>query len=116
MVFTMSDSTDTISRVLDASLNSRFLLITHSSKRDQASTWPDLQRLDGWGEARNAHGECKVARVHTANVYRLTIYGSLAVVEYLLQVRPAGGTYTPARLLGADLVTALPGAGALKVE
>lgn len=69
-----------------------------------------------WGEARNARGECKVARVHTANVYSLTIYGALTVVDYLLQVRPAGGTYTPARLLGADLVTDLPGSGALKVE
>lgn len=69
-----------------------------------------------WGEARNAHGECKVARVHTANVYSLTIYGALTVVDYLLQMRPAGGTYTPARLLGADLVTDLPGSGALKVE
>jgi short subunit dehydrogenase-like uncharacterized protein len=69
-----------------------------------------------WGEARNAHGECKVARVHTANVYSLTIYGALTVVDYLLQMRRAGGTYTPARLLGADLVTDLPGSGALKVE
>jgi len=41
---------------------------------------------------------------------------AMTVVDYLLQVRPAGGTYTPARLLGADPVTDLPGSGALKVE
>lgn len=69
-----------------------------------------------WGEARNARGECKVARVHTANVYSLTVDAALAVVDYLLQMRPAGGTYTPARLLGAHLVTHLPGSGALNID
>ncbi|MGF6331171.1 short subunit dehydrogenase-like uncharacterized protein [Pseudomonas sp. BS3782 TE3695] len=69
-----------------------------------------------WGEARNARGECKVARVHTANVYSLTIDAALAVVGYLLQTRTPGGAYTPARLLGADLVTRLPGSGAIDIE
>jgi len=69
-----------------------------------------------WGEARNARGECKVARVHTANVYSLTIDAALAVVGYLLQTRPPGGAYTPARLLGADLVTHLPGSGEINIE
>nr|WP_283105429.1 saccharopine dehydrogenase NADP-binding domain-containing protein [Pseudomonas moorei] len=69
-----------------------------------------------WGEARNARGECKVARVHTANVYSLTIDAALTVVEYLLQTRPPGGAYTPARLLGADLVTHLPGSDAINIE
>ncbi|MBK3431520.1 saccharopine dehydrogenase NADP-binding domain-containing protein [Pseudomonas fluorescens] len=69
-----------------------------------------------WGEARNARGDCKVARVHTANVYSLTIEAALAVVDYLLQMRPTGGAYTPARLLGADLVTHLPGSGAMNIE
>lgn len=69
-----------------------------------------------WGEARNDRGECKVARVHTANVYSLTIDAALAVVGYLLQTRTPGGAYTPARLLGADLVTRLPGSGAIDIE
>ena len=69
-----------------------------------------------WGEARNARGECKVARVHTANVYSLTVDAALAVVDYLLQMRPAGGAYTPARLLGAHMVTRLPGSGALNID
>ncbi|MNG42173.1 hypothetical protein D3C84_1318700 [compost metagenome] len=54
--------------------------------------------------------------MHTANVYSLTIYAALAVVDNLLQMRPTGGAYTPARLLGANLVTHLPGSGDLKVE
>jgi short subunit dehydrogenase-like uncharacterized protein len=69
-----------------------------------------------WGEARNARGDCKTARVHTANVYSLTIDAALAVVNYLVQVRPTGGAYTPALLLGAELVTHLPGSGEMNVD
>lgn len=69
-----------------------------------------------WGEARNARGECKTARLHTANVYSLTIDAALAVVDYLLQMRPTGGAYTPALLLGAELVTQLPGSGAMSID
>ncbi|WP_025129963.1 trans-acting enoyl reductase family protein [Pseudomonas sp. PH1b] len=69
-----------------------------------------------WGEVRNAQGDCKVARVQTANVYSLTVDAALAVVGYLLQAPSAGGTYTPARLLGADLLMQLPGSGALNIE
>ncbi|WP_313054131.1 saccharopine dehydrogenase family protein [Pseudomonas lopnurensis] len=78
-------------------------------KRAESGTWV-------WGEARNARGERKVARVHTANVYNLTVSGALAVVGYLMQTRPAGGAYTPARLLGADLVSSLPGSGELRID
>ncbi|QIH08135.1 MULTISPECIES: saccharopine dehydrogenase NADP-binding domain-containing protein [unclassified Pseudomonas] len=80
----------------------------------------DTKRADQgtfvWGEARNARGERKVARLHTANVYSLTITGALAVVEHLLQARPSAGAYTPAKLLGAELVTRLPGSGTLRIE
>lgn len=68
-----------------------------------------------WGEAANARGEKKTARIRTANGYSLTITGSLAVVEHLLTAQPRGGAYTPARLVGADLVTRLPGSGALQI-
>lgn len=66
-----------------------------------------------WGEARNAAGAVYTARIKTANGYSLTITGALAVVEHLLREQPAGGAYTPSRLLGADLVSKLPGSGAL---
>lgn len=61
-----------------------------------------------WGEARNAQGQTKTARIRTANGYSLTITGSLAVTEQLMRQAPAGGAYTPATLMGADLVTRLP--------
>ncbi len=69
-----------------------------------------------WGEATNAKGEKKTARIKTANGYSLTVTGSLAVVEFLLKNRPVGGSYTPSKLVGADLVTMLPGSGPLVIE
>ena len=68
-----------------------------------------------WGEVTNARGEKKTARIRTANGYAITVTGALAVVEYLLVNRPRGGTYTPSRLMGADLVTKLPGSSALTI-
>lgn len=70
-----------------------------------------------WGEVSNAAGQKKTARIKTANGYSLTVTGALAVSEYLLtQETVAGGAYTPSRLLGADLVTRLPGSGSLIIE
>lgn len=69
-----------------------------------------------WGEATNAKGQKKTARIKTENGYSVTVTGSLAVVDFLLNNKPAGGSYTPAKLMGADLVTKLPGSGPLKVE
>jgi short subunit dehydrogenase-like uncharacterized protein len=81
---------------------------------------PSAERRDRmpsyvWGEAVNARGEKRTARIRTANGYSLTITGSLAVVDYLLHNQPAGGAYTPSRLVGADLVTRLPGSGPLQI-
>ena len=68
-----------------------------------------------WGEVRNARGATKTARVRTANGYSLTVTGALAVVEHVLAAQPAGGATTPAQLVGADLVTRLPGSGPLEI-
>ncbi len=66
-----------------------------------------------WGEAQNAAGVTKTARIKTANGYSLTVTGSLAVTEFLLRNDVRGGSYTPAKLMGAQLVEKLPGSGAL---
>lgn len=66
-----------------------------------------------WGEVTNVRGEKKTARIRTANGYSLTVTGSLAVVEYLMANKPAGGAYTPSKLVGADLVSRLPESGPL---
>ncbi len=69
-----------------------------------------------WGEATNARGETRTARIKTANGYALTVTGSLAVVDHVLKTAPAGGAYTPSKLVGADLVTTLPGSGEMVIS
>lgn len=64
-----------------------------------------------WGEVRNEAGSVRQARVKTANGYDLTVTGSLAAVEHVLTKSPAAGYYTPSQLMGADLVSNLPGCG-----
>jgi short subunit dehydrogenase-like uncharacterized protein len=70
-----------------------------------------------WGEARDAAGAVKTARLRTANGYDVTVHGSLAVVEALLARNSGeGGSFTPARLCGVELVTQLPGSGDLRLS
>lgn len=69
-----------------------------------------------WGEARNANGQTRTARIKVANGYALTVTGALAVVDFLAANRPAGGAYTPSKLCGADLIKTLPGSGPLQIS
>lgn len=62
-----------------------------------------------WGEVKNAKGDVKTARIQTQNAYSLTVNGSLTVVRYLLENDPKGATYTPAQLMGPNLVTQIKG-------
>ena len=79
-----------------------------ADKRGRAPTYV-------WGEASNAAGGKKTARIRIPNTYDITITGALAVAEHLLGARPAPGAYTPSRLLGADLVTRLPECGPMRI-
>ncbi len=69
-----------------------------------------------WGEVKNAQGERKTARLTTANGYLLTVQGSLAVVEYLLENSVPTGYITPAKLMGNDFIIKLPGSSAIQIE
>lgn len=75
----------------------------------------DAQATHVWGEAKNAKGDVRTARIRTANGYSLTITGALAVTDHVLKNQPAGGAYTPSRLVDAELVTRLPGSGTLTI-
>ena len=68
-----------------------------------------------WGEAENATGTRRVARIHTANGYDVTVHGSLAVTAHVLQRDGDGGTFTPSMLMGKKLVEQLPGSGAIRI-
>lgn len=69
-----------------------------------------------WGEARNESGETCTVRIQTANVYSLTVFGSLAVVSRLLDMNVKGGSYTPATLFGAELIEELPESGKFQIS
>ena len=68
-----------------------------------------------WGEARTANGETCTVRIQTANVYNLTVFGSLAVVSRLIDMNVSGGSYTPAMLFGAELIEELPESGKFQI-
>ena len=69
-----------------------------------------------WGEAKNAKGETKTMRIITANGYALTVTGSLAVVDYLLNHQVTAGFTTPSQLMGASFINQLPGGGNDRID
>ncbi len=68
-----------------------------------------------WGEARNDAGETRTARMTTANGYDVTVHGALAMVQEVLGRRPAGA-WTPARLMGSDFASSLPGSSPITIR
>lgn len=84
----------------------------------QRVTGPDAQKREKmpthvWGQAVNAEGDLRTARITTANGYTVTIFGSLEVAKHLLGNTVKGGTYTPSKLMGKELILRLPGSGEL---
>ena len=91
------------------------------SRIDAAVPGPDAALRDRtpthvWGEARAPDGRVRTARVVTANGYTVTVHASLGVVARLLAGGVAAGAATPARLLGARFVEALPGSGPMSIS
>ena len=63
-----------------------------------------------WGEATNASGRVLSARIRVPNGYTVTKDAAVAIAERLLEDDVPAGFTTPARLMGSDFVTRLPGA------
>lgn len=72
---------------------------------DQRDTTP----MHVWGEARNAKGETRTARLRTANGYTVTVEASLGIVEHLLKNGAPAGYRTPSQIVGADFAGRLRG-------
>lgn len=86
------------------------------SRVDRLPPGPDESQREStptcvWGEARNAAGQIRSARVVTANGYTVTVHAALGVAERLLGAEAPAGAMTPARLMGARYVETLPGSG-----
>lgn len=82
---------------------------------------PDRSQRDSnpsfiWGEARNAEGRTKTARLKTANGYSLTVASSLGILATLLANPRMSGFATPSELVGPDFVTTLPGSSPIRIE
>jgi short subunit dehydrogenase-like uncharacterized protein len=69
-----------------------------------------------WGEAENAAGGRVTARVRVPNGYSLTRDAAVAIAERLLAGTAAAGFTTPARLMGRDFVTRLPGVSQVRLD
>lgn len=72
-----------------------------------------------WGEAVNARGERRTARLQTDNGYSFTITGALAVVGHLLRAQPhaiQAGFFTPSKLMGHGLASSLPNSGPIRID
>jgi short subunit dehydrogenase-like uncharacterized protein len=69
-----------------------------------------------WGEAENAAGRRVTARLTVPNGYTLTRDAAVAIAERLLAAPAPAGFTTPARLMGRDFVTRLPGASQIRID
>jgi short subunit dehydrogenase-like uncharacterized protein len=69
-----------------------------------------------WGEARNAAGDVKTARLRTANGYSLTVQSSLGILTEVLSRACNPGFATPSSLVGADFVSTLPGSSPIRID
>ena len=69
-----------------------------------------------WGEAENAAGRRVTGRLRVPNGYTLTRDAVVAIAERLLDGPVPAGFTTPARLMGRDFVTRLPGASQIRLD
>ncbi len=69
-----------------------------------------------WGEAKDATGRIVIARLRVPNGYTVTTDAAVAIARRLLEPDVPAGFTTPARLMGSDFVTRLPGATQITLE
>jgi len=98
--------------VLQSALKSLLDRFVHGPDEGARQTTPTFV----WGEASNAAGKQISVRIRTANIYSVTVTGALAVVRHLLTPDHAGGSFTPATLMGAGLIETLPGSGKFEIS
>jgi short subunit dehydrogenase-like uncharacterized protein len=72
--------------------------------------------VDIWGEVENAAGRRVTARVRVPNGYTLTRDAAVAVAERLLAGGAPAGFTTPARLMGSDFLSSLPGVSRVRLD
>ncbi len=102
-------------------LRQRWILRTVQRRIDRKLRPPDRTQRESnptyvWGEARNAAGEIRTARLRTPNGYALTVHTALGILEQLLAEPQRSGFMTPTMLVGSDFISTLPNCSAIRVE
>jgi short subunit dehydrogenase-like uncharacterized protein len=69
-----------------------------------------------WGEATNAAGQTKTARLRTANGYSLTVMSALGILRQVLAHPRMAGFTTPSELVGPDFISTLPGSSPIQID
>ncbi len=69
-----------------------------------------------WGEATNAAGARRTARVTTPNGYRFTASATVMAIAHVLATRPAGGYSTPSQLMGPRCVEQVAGVTPITIQ
>lgn len=62
-----------------------------------------------WGQVRSRRGKTREAYLITPNGYDVTVQTALKIVSYFLNHKIRRGVHTPAKLLGENLITQIPG-------
>ena len=103
-------------------LASSFIQKFLTNKVDQGPKGPDENERKNspmyvWGEVENAVGNRVTCRIKTNNGYDLTVNGSIACANHLLEdYKGDHGTLTPSQLAGPNLVERLPDCGTFIFE
>jgi short subunit dehydrogenase-like uncharacterized protein len=102
-------------------LRSRAVMSFLKSRITRRAPGPDAAERDKtpvyvWGEAVDGNGRTVVARLRVPNGYTLTTAAAVAIARRLLAPDVPAGFTTPARLMGSDFVTRLPGATQMTLE
>jgi short subunit dehydrogenase-like uncharacterized protein len=104
-----------------ALLKKRWIVQILQSRIERKMTGPTRTERENnptllWGEARNAKGEIRTARLKTANGYAFTVNSSLGILSRLLREPQRAGYFTPTQLVGSGFVTTLPGSSLIRIE
>jgi short subunit dehydrogenase-like uncharacterized protein len=76
----------------------------------------DRHPVNVWGEARNDEGDTVTARMTTRNGYTVTQLAPIAIIEHLFEHDVAGGSTTPALLMGKNFASSLEGSSEIRID
>lgn len=87
------------------------------NRQGPSATERSQSKAEIWGEAENQQGKKVIVEMTTADPYDVTVESALGMMEYLTEFAVTqGGYYTPAKLMGANYICALPGSSEMDIK